>query len=78
MLRALLGSATPYLIIGAVLAAGLVIGGSYWHGYANGKEAVLQKLKDERITLLKDGQKIDDEVLNADDAELCELLGSCG
>lgn len=66
-----------WLRIGAVLT---VMAGLAWsHGcaYRSGKSAVLDRLKDDKITILKDGRKIDNEVLNADDPGLCALLGGC-
>lgn len=67
----------PYVIGGAILAAVAVGAGSYWAGYSSGKETVLNRLKDDRITILKDGQAVDNKVLGADDNALCDLLGGC-
>lgn len=60
--------------LGALLAA---IVGAYVTGRSHGREAILAKLKDERIEILLDGKEIDDEVLTADDDALCALLGGC-
>ena len=62
-------------IVGVVL---LGLAASHYMAYRSGKEAVLEKLKDDRITVLRDGKEIDNEVLGADDSALCELLGGCG
>ncbi len=67
----------PYVLGGALLVAALIAGGSYIAGYSNGKETVLTRLKDDRITILKDGQAIDNKVIGADDNALCDLLGGC-
>lgn len=66
-----------YLIIGAVVAAFAAAGAVYFKGRHDGREAILAKLKDERIEILLDGREIDDEVLAADDSGLCALLGGC-
>ncbi len=68
----------PYVIGGAILAAVVLTAGGYVKGRVDGREAILQRLQDDRITVFKDGVKIDNEVLNADDEELCRLLGNCG
>lgn len=67
----------PYVILGALVGALLLTIGSGLYGYSKGKEAILNRLKDDRITIFQDGQKIDNEVLNADDEKLCALLGGC-
>lgn len=67
----------PYILGGAVLGAALLVGGSYWWGYDSGKDSVLTRLKDDRITILQDGKRIDEEILDADDDALCALLGGC-
>lgn len=67
----------PYVIGGALAALVLTNAATGLYGYSKGKETVLNRLKDDRITILKDGQAVDNEVLNADDQELCRLLGNC-
>lgn len=59
---------------------GLVLGAltfSHFYAYNAGRQSILTQLADDRISVLKDGRKIDEEVLTADDAELCKLLGGC-
>ncbi|EHK57731.1 hypothetical protein [Allomesorhizobium alhagi] len=68
----------PWLIAIAMLVAGGALGGAYLKGRADGRAVVSDKLKDDRITILKDGKKVDDEVFSADDHSLCALLGGCG
>lgn len=68
----------PYVIGGAMAALVLTNAATGLYGYSKGKETVLNRLKDDRIVLFQDGVKIDNEVLNADDQELCRLLGNCG
>lgn len=61
-------------------AAGVVIAlltFTHIYVYMQGKQAVLDKLAADRITILKDGKEIDNEVLSADDDALCRLLGGC-
>ncbi|WP_048647507.1 hypothetical protein [Nitratireductor soli] len=61
-------------------AVAVVLAGLAWSHltvYGAGKQAVLDRLKDDRITVLKDGKAIDDEVLGADTDTLCGLLGGC-
>lgn len=67
-----------YIYIG--LAVAVLLGGSYWSItlYNAGKNAVVEKLKDDRITILKEGRKIDENVLSTDDDGLtCILLDNC-
>ncbi len=66
-----------WLRIGAVLAVISALAWSHTHAYQSGRSAVLDRLKDDRITILKDGRKIDEQALNVDDAGLCALLGGC-
>lgn len=67
----------PYVIGGAILAAVLLATGGYVKGRMDGREAVLQRLQDDRIAVFKDGIRIDNEVLAADSDELCSMLGGC-
>lgn len=62
----------------ALVLAATAAGGLYLKGRADGRAAVLARLQADRITILKDGREIDDEVLGADDDALCALLGGCG
>ncbi len=67
-----------YIYIG--LAVAVLLGGAYWSVtlYNAGKNAVVEKLKDDRITILKEGRKTDGSVLSADDDGLtCILLDNC-
>ncbi|TIL36233.1 hypothetical protein [Mesorhizobium sp.] len=63
--------------VGVVLLAAALVGGVYVKGRADGRAGVLSHLADDRITILKDGKKIDEQVLAADDDALCALLGGC-
>ncbi|KFB10321.1 hypothetical protein [Nitratireductor basaltis] len=73
----------PSLSIGAWLRAGAVLAVvglltfTHWNAYQRGRTAVLQRLQSDRITILKDGKEIDHEVLEADDLDLCRMLGGC-
>lgn len=73
----------PGLSIGTwvrVGAAVIILGGLAWShtaAYRAGKSAVLARLQSGRITILKDGRRIDEKVLGADDSALCRLLGGC-
>lgn len=67
----------PYVLGGAIFGAVLLAGGGYVWGYSAGKETVLNRLKDDRITVFQNGVKIDNKVLGADDDALCDLLGGC-
>lgn len=66
-----------WLRIGAALAVAGALAWTHTQAYLAGKSSVLDRLKDDRITILKDGRKIDEEALNADDDGLCALLGGC-
>ncbi len=63
--------------LAAVLAVSVMAGGIYLYGYQRGAASVLQRLQSDRITILKDGKAIDDEVLGADADDLCGFLGGC-
>lgn len=66
-----------YLKLGIVAA--VFVGLAFSHGlaYKKGRDAVLAKLAADRIEILKDGRKIDEEVLAADDDELLCMLVEC-
>lgn len=63
--------------IGALAGAALMAGPVYFYGKSAGRADVVAQLKDNRISILKDGKKIDENVLASDDAALCGLLGGC-
>ena len=63
--------------VGGILAVLAVAGAIYVKGRVDGRGGLLDDLAADRITILKDGKEIDDEVLAADDAVLCALLGGC-
>lgn len=67
-----------YWKLAAITAVAVALTFSHIYVYNKGKENVLNKLSQERIKVLKDGQEIDKEVLEADDPYLCGLLGGCG
>lgn len=62
---------------GIVIGAALMSGPVYFYGKAVGRANVVSEMKDDRITILKDGKKIDEDVLASDDAALCGFLGGC-
>lgn len=62
---------------GIVIGAALMAAPAYFVGKGAGKAEVAVGLQDDRITILKDGQKIDEGALQADDFDLCGLLGGC-
>lgn len=67
-------------VYAALAAIGLFVGATlyaYAWGYNGGKQAILAKLQADRITVLKDGKRIDDQVLSADDDALLCLLTQC-
>lgn len=66
-----------WLAAGLLAMAGLAISGIYLTGRSVGRAVVVERLKDDRIRILRDGKDIDDEVSGADDGALCQLLGGC-
>lgn len=67
-----------YIYIG--LAVTVLLGAGWWSVklYNAGKDSVVEKLKDDKITILKEGRKIDENVLSTDDDGLtCILLDNC-
>lgn len=65
------------LLLAAIVASGTVVGGAYLKGRADGRAVVLEQIRTDRITILKDGKEVDDAVLGADDLGLCAMLGGC-
>lgn len=63
----------PYLYAGLVI----VLLGTHYFSYNAGRQSVLQKLSDDRVQVVKDGQKVDAAVYAADDGELVCLLIDC-
>lgn len=67
-----------YLYGGLALLIVVGLGISHSMAFKAGKSSIEQKLKDDRITILKDGRKIDESVFSADDSGLtCLLLDNC-
>jgi hypothetical protein len=66
-----------YLYIGAIVAVLLVVGYVGRTIYVAGQASITNKIKDDRITLLKDGKIIDEKVLSYNDDTLCSVLGGC-
>lgn len=64
-----------YAAIALAIVAGLST--SHYMMYSQGKQAVLQRLQKDRITVLEDGKRIDNDVLAADDDSLYCLLVNC-
>ena len=64
----------PYIY----LALAVMVAGALWFTYNAGRQSVLQKLSSDRVEVLKDGRKIDADVLAADDDGLICLLIECG
>lgn len=67
----------PWLIAGALAAAGAALGAAYVKGRVDGRDVLTARLAADRVDILKDGRKIDAEALAADDDALCRLLGGC-
>lgn len=63
----------PYLYAGLVI----VLLGTHYFSYNAGRQSVLQKLSDDRVQVVKDGQKVDAAVYAADDDGLVCLLIDC-
>ncbi|AEY69700.1 hypothetical protein V19_31 [Brucella phage V_19] len=63
----------PYLY--GAMALALV--GTHYFMYNAGKQSVLQRLSNDRVEVIKDGQKVDAAVYAADDDGLVCLLIDC-
>lgn len=63
------------LAIAAAIVGALTF--SHIYVYYAGRSSLRNDLLKDRVTILKDGKEVDDEVLQADDNALCELLGGC-
>lgn len=64
------------VVLLALLAA-VLLAAAYLYGRHEGRAALAAELTAGRITILKDGKAIDNEVLAADDPALCAMLGGC-
>lgn len=64
-----------YIIAAIIALTGLST--LYYKGYSDGKQVISQRLQDDRITVLQDGKRIDNDVLVADDDTLFCLLVNC-
>lgn len=64
-----------YAAVALAVIAGLST--SHYMVYSAGKQAVVSRLQSDRIEVLKDGKKIDEGVLAADDDALYCLLVNC-
>ena len=62
---------------GGIAGAALIAAPVFFYGKSVGKADIVAKLKDDRIAIIQDGKKIDEDVLASDDAALCGLLGGC-
>lgn len=58
-------------------ALALILVGTHYFTYNSGRQSVLQKLSDDRVQVVKDGQKVDAAVYAADDDGLVCLLIDC-
>jgi len=68
-----------YLKLGAMAVAAAIISlgvGFVW-GVKHHKETVAARTAADKIVILKGGKQVDEEVFNADDAALCDILGGC-
>jgi hypothetical protein len=63
--------------VGALAGAGIAFAAGYLVGSSHGRQSVLQSLQSDRVTILKDGKKIDEQAIAADDTALCDMLGGC-
>lgn len=65
------------LPIAIALGAALMFYPAKWIGRSEGKQTIIASLKDDKITILEQGKKIDAEAISTDDDGLCLLLGGC-
>lgn len=66
-----------YIYIGIFIAAVAALTYGYAKAYKSGKDSVISKLQEDKITVLEDGKKIDEKVLAADDSSLVCMLIDC-
>lgn len=59
------------------IALALALAYTHYVAYSSGKQSVLSRLQNDRIEILKDGKRIDEGVLAADDLTLVCLLTDC-
>ncbi|TPM06755.1 MULTISPECIES: hypothetical protein [unclassified Mesorhizobium] len=69
---------TPFgRVVLLIVLAAILVALAYMVGRLDGRAALAAELTGNRITILKDGKAIDNEVLAADDPALCAMLGGC-
>lgn len=67
-----------YAYLAILLALVGALTWTHYIAYSSGQTSITQRLKDDRITILKDGKAIDDSVRSSSDDELtCLLLDNC-
>lgn len=66
-----------YVYAAAAVAALVGLSTLYYSVYSAGQRSVIAKLQSDRITVLQDGKRIDENVLSADDDELRCMLIDC-
>lgn len=62
-------------IVALVVIAALAV--SHITVYRMGKSNVMERLRADNITVLRDGREIDEEIESLDDDGLCAILGGC-
>jgi len=67
-----------YVYAAILVAVIAILGWGYSSAYRSGKQSIVTKLQEDKIQVLKDGKKVDENVLSADDDSLvCLLLDNC-
>lgn len=67
-----------YAYLALVLGLVGLLAWTHYIAYSSGQTSITQRLKDDRITILRDGKSIDEDVRNSSDDELvCRLLDNC-
>lgn len=59
------------------LAAFVALSTTHYLAYSAGKQSIITRLADDRVTVLQDGKRIDENVFAADDNALYCMLVSC-
>lgn len=63
--------------LGALIVFPVALGIGFIFGVKHQKSVVAAQVAEAKITILKDGKRVDDKVFDADDTTLCTLLGGC-
>lgn len=66
-----------WMVIGAAAISAPMYGFGFYMGDSSRKDKIAAQQASGQIQIYKDGRQIDEKVLSADDATICDMLGGC-